>query len=151
MSLDVYLIVKEPIKKVPTSGIFVRRNGRTEEISAADWYAENGLQEPVVFNQEETDTTTAYSANITHNLGKMAGEAGIYEHLWRPDEIGITVAKELIDPLRQGLHSLKSEPERYATFNPSNGWGDYDGLVLFVEDYLNACYQYPSATVEVSR
>ena len=34
----------------------------------------------------------AYSANITHNLGKMAEEAGIYKHLWRPEEIGITKA-----------------------------------------------------------
>jgi hypothetical protein len=25
-----------------------------------------------------------YSANITHNLGDMASEAGIYEALWRP-------------------------------------------------------------------
>ena len=29
-----------------------------------------------------------FSANITHNLGAMAKEAGIYMHLWRPDELG---------------------------------------------------------------
>ncbi len=28
-----------------------------------------------------------YDANITHNLGKMAGQAGIYEALWTPQEI----------------------------------------------------------------
>ena len=100
---------------------------------------------------EEAETNEVYSANITHNLGKMAGEAGIYEHLWRPDEIKITKAKELIEPLRQGLHNLKSEPERYKKFNPENGWGSYDGLVKFVENYLNACYEYPDADVEVSR
>jgi hypothetical protein len=81
----------------------------------------------------------------------MAEAAGIYEHLWRPDEIKITKAKELIEPLRQGLHNLKSEPERYKKFNPENGWGSYDGLVKFVENYLNACYEYPDADVEVSR
>ena len=26
---------------------------------------------------------TVYQANITHNLGKMAREAGIYEALWQ--------------------------------------------------------------------
>jgi hypothetical protein len=25
-----------------------------------------------------------YNANITHNLGKMAEKAGLYETLWRP-------------------------------------------------------------------
>ncbi len=33
-----------------------------------------------------------YISNVTHNLNKMAGEAGIYEALWRPEEIGITHA-----------------------------------------------------------
>lgn len=42
----------------------------------------------------------------------MAVEAGIYEYLWRPNEIKITKAKELIEPLRQGLHNLKSEPRK---------------------------------------
>ena len=28
-----------------------------------------------------------YNANITHNLGKMAEEAGIYEALWRPYQL----------------------------------------------------------------
>lgn len=97
------------------------------------------------------ETEQVYWANITHNLNTMAGEAGIYEHLWRPDEIKITKAKELIEPLRQGLHNLKSEPERYKKFKPENGWGSYDGLVKFVENYLNACYEYPDADVEVSR
>ena len=97
------------------------------------------------------DNEQVYWGNITHNLSKMAEEAGIYEHLWRPDEIKITKAKELIEPLRQGLHNLKSEPERYKKFNPENGWGTYDGLVKFVENYLNACYEYPDAVIEVSR
>ena len=62
-----------------------------------------------------------------------------------------TIVKELIEPLRQGLHNLKIEPERYKKFNPENGWGSYDGLVKFVENYLNACYEYPDADVKVSR
>ena len=28
-----------------------------------------------------------YSANITHNLGKMADAAGLYEALWRPHRL----------------------------------------------------------------
>jgi len=150
MSLDVYLITKEPQIKKVLSGIFVRENGQTREITQEEWNIRNP-NKPVKFEQEEIKTNEVYWANITHNLDKMAEAAGIYEHLWRPDEIKITKAKELIEPLRQGLHNLKSEPERYKKFNPENGWGSYDGLVKFVENYLNACYEYPDANVEVSR
>jgi len=92
-----------------------------------------------------------YSANITHNLGRMAKEAGIYMHLWRPDELGITKAHQLIEPLRKGLDVLKAEPDRFKALNPPNGWGSYDGLVRFVEGYLAACIAKPEATVDVDR
>ena len=151
MSLDVYLTVKEPIIKKASSGIFVRENGQTIEITQEEWNVRNPGREPIKFEQEEIETNEVYSANITHNLNRMASEAGIYEHLWRPDEIKITKAKELVEPLREGLHKLKSEPEKYKKFNPENGWGSYDGLVKFVDNYLNACYEYPEAEVNVSR
>jgi len=41
----------------------------------------------------KTMPTSVYDANITHNLGAMAEAAGIYKHLWRPEEIGITKAQ----------------------------------------------------------
>lgn len=47
-----------------------------------------------------------YDANITHNLNTMAEEAGIYKHLWRPEELGITKAKDLIEPLAEGLAKM---------------------------------------------
>lgn len=95
--------------------------------------------------------TTIFSLNITHNLNKMAEEAGIYKHLWRPDEIEITHAHQLIAPLKAGLELLKSDPKRFKKFNPSNGWGEYAGLVSFVEQYLAACEENPDALVDVSR
>ena len=95
--------------------------------------------------------TTIYSRNMTHNLNKMAGEAGIYEHLWRPDEIGVTKAGQLIEPLRAGLALMLAEPERFKAFNPPNGWGSYDGLVEFVTEYIGACEENSDADVRVSR
>ena len=92
-----------------------------------------------------------YSSNITHNLGKMAKDAGIYQHLWRPEELGISKAKELIEPLTKGLGLLKSDPERFEAFNAENGWGLYKHFVPFVEDYLNACIANPNAKISVSR
>jgi len=99
----------------------------------------------------KTMPTEIYTRNITHNLNKMADAAGIYKHLWQPDEIGITKAAELIEPLQTGLALLKSDPERFKAFNPKNGWGTYEGLVEFVEDYLNACEKDPDADIEISR
>lgn len=95
--------------------------------------------------------TEVYWRNITHNLNRMATEAGIYKELWRPDEIGITKAAQLIEPLTKGLELLRSDPERFRAFNPENGWGSYEGLCNFVESYLAACRAEPDADVRVSR
>ena len=62
-----------------------------------------------------------YSANITHNLNTMASEAGIYNELWRPDEIGATHAGDLIAPLERGLELLRSDEPRFRAFDASNG------------------------------
>lgn len=99
----------------------------------------------------EVRETTIYDRNITHNLNKMAEAAGIYKHLWRPEEIEITKAAQLIEPLREGLALLLSDQERFKKFDPENKWGDYDGLVDFVREYLAACEENPNASVRVSR
>jgi hypothetical protein len=95
--------------------------------------------------------TTVYGSNITHNLGRMAEEAGIYQHLWRPEEIGITTAEQLIEPLSVGLALLKSDPARFKAFNAPNGWGMYEHFVPFVEKNLDACRENPDAIISVCR
>jgi len=92
-----------------------------------------------------------YTRNVTHNLNKMAEEAGIYKHLWKPETIGISKASELIEPLTAALALLESEAERFEVFNPANGWGSYDGFVDFVREYLNACIEYPNSEISICR
>lgn len=99
----------------------------------------------------KTGGEQVYWANITHNLNKMAGAAGIYEALWRPEEIGIKKARHLIAPLTIGLEKLMSDPEKYKAFNSPNGWGMYEHFVQFVGRYLQACTENPDADVSVSR
>ena len=98
-----------------------------------------------------TSADTLYDDNITHNLTEMAGEARIYQALWRPEEIGIEAASQLIHPLTKGLALLESDPERFKAFDAPNGWGLYVNFVPFVRKYLEACKRYPDARVEVSR
>ena len=88
-----------------------------------------------------------YSSNITHNLGKMASEAGIYECLWRPEEHDITYAHQIIESLEAGVALLATQKARFEKFNSPNGWGKYEHFVPFVENYLNACKEYPNAIV----
>lgn len=92
-----------------------------------------------------------FEANITHNLNKMATAAGIYQHLWRPEEFGITKAHEIIEPVSQGLRKMMENPVRFKKFNAPNGWGTWDHFVPWIEKYLSACEQNPNATIEVSR
>ena len=97
------------------------------------------------------ETEEVYEANITHNLGDMAEEAGIYKALWRPEEIDCVIASDIVPLLEEGLKKLLSKPAYYTTFDSPNGWGLYVHFVPFVEKYLEACQEYPEAIIEVSR
>ena len=92
-----------------------------------------------------------FSSNITHNLNKMADESGIYGIVWRPDENGITKAKQLIEPLTKAIAEMKADPERFKKFDSPNGWGLYENFVPWLERYLRACEKEPEAFVRVSR
>lgn len=146
MSLDVYLYVDGQTGE-SGSGIFVRENGATVEISRAEWDEKFPGREPIV---AQVSREAVYDANITHNLGQMADKAGIYKALWRPEEIEVTRASQLIDLLEAGLDRLKAA-DYFKQFNPDNGWGNYDNLVTFTERYLAACKEYPTARIDVSR
>jgi hypothetical protein len=81
----------------------------------------------------------------------MAEAAGIYNHLWRPGEIGITHARQLIKPLKGGLAKMKLDPDKYREYDSPNGWGRYDDFVPWIERYIEACIQDPDAEIRVSR
>jgi len=100
---------------------------------------------------KETENITVFDSNITHNLNTMADKAGIYYHCWRPEELNISKASDIIKPLKDGLDRLNKDPEYFKQFNAKNGWGLYDHFVPWVEEYLNACIQYPNATISISR
>lgn len=94
---------------------------------------------------------SGYSANITHNLNKMADAAGIYYALWRPEEIGAKYAKDIIQSIEKGLIDLVLKPSKYEEYNPSNGWGSYNGFVVWVAKYLEALKECPESEIYVSR
>ena len=95
------------------------------------------------------DTEPLYEANITHNLNKMADNAGIYQALWRPEEINAVYAKDIIDIVEKGLNELNKNPSYFEQFNSPNGWGTYKHFVPFVANYLEALKKYPESKIEV--
>ena len=102
--------------------------------------------------------TSVYSANITHNLGKMARQVKLsngmtlYDILWRPDEQeGLKFAKDISELLNEGWNILLSDPEKFKKFEPDNGWGSYEGLEKFVYKYRNACWDNPEAELKICR
>lgn len=99
----------------------------------------------------DADGNLVYTRNITHNLNKMAMEAGIYECLWRPDEHGITHAMQIVEQLQDGVTRLATEKARFEAFNAENGWGKWEHFLPFCADYLQACKDYPDATVRACR
>lgn len=98
-----------------------------------------------------TRPTEVFWANYTHNCNTMAKEAGIYMQVWRPEEVGITKASELIPHLEAGIALMESDPPRFEALNPENGWGSYKTFVPWLKKYLEACRENPDATIEVSR
>ena len=92
-----------------------------------------------------------FSANITHNLNKMAGAAGISEHVWRPEEIGITKAAQLIWPLEEAITDMALHSDKYKQFDSPNGWGTYKNFLPWLAEYLSACKANPDGDISVDR
>lgn len=170
MSLDIMLRASNT-QNNQSSGIFIRRNGSTVEISEDEFRKLYPNQEPVRVISNEANFKTVYETNITHNLNEMADKADIYKAIWRPymlhkdfidnnesysDEMlfeeSVTMkAKEIIPFIEKGLTDMKHRPEYFRQFDASNGWGTYEQFIPFIEEYLNACKQYPEAIIEVDR
>ena len=95
-----------------------------------------------------------YDWNFTHNLGLMAREAGIYQALWHPNKdytdtweegyVEINTAAELLPILEAGYNKMVANPSYYRTFNPTNGWGSYDGFIGVIAEIIEACKSFPN-------
>jgi len=90
------------------------------------------------------------SFNITHNLNKMAMEVGMYEAMWRPEELNYNkiIIKE---KLKNGIMQLLDNPVKFKKMNPENGWGTYEGLLKVATGYLEALNEHPECEIRADR
>ena len=120
MSLDVYLTVKGAKPSLADPTIPVREDGRVKMLNFHEWNERFPDREPFM---TELPDNEVYSGNITHNLHKMAEEAGVCNCLWRPHKVGIGRAEQLVKPLRQGLEQA---PGQHDLLEPQRGQGRWD-------------------------
>lgn len=126
-------------------------SGTTEGEISLDIYFRHGDPCEKCGHVSAHSERTVYDANITHNLNRMADEAGIYEVLWRPEENGIATAGQLIPHLERGIAAMEAAPARFRAFDAENGWGTYDIFLPWLRRLLEAAREYPGAKVEASR
>lgn len=154
MSLDIYIISPEPIKKKST-GIYARIDGQTRELTREEAIKHFPDVDPNKIVENEFETNEFWHRNITHNLHKMANNCygrDLYldDLLWR-DEMPDDIIEYIVD-LLACLFELEDNPNKYRQYNPSNGWGTYEQLVEFVRSFIHALIDMPpGSTIEYSK
>lgn len=94
------------------------------------------------------ETITHYDANITHNLGRMWGAAGVYDALYESE--GKTAA-DILPALEVGVDAMLERPDDFRKYDAPNGWGLYEHALPWLQRLVEACRDYPKATIGISR
>lgn len=94
--------------------------------------------------------------NYTGNVGRMWSHAlaYAYERDISLDELGpykyLYTGAELLPYLDRAVNHMQSYPEQYTPMNPPNGWGDYEGALVFLSAIRDACKNHPKAMLFIS-
>ena len=105
----------------------------------------------IYLHNPKKDYEVLEATQLTHNLTRMAKIAGIYQHLWRPEELDIEFAYQLIKPLKAAVKIVSKHPEYFKLFEAKNGWGTYEGFLKNITKYLYLCEKFPDYEIHVSR
>ena len=104
------------------------------------------------------ETNEFWHGNITHNLCRMAEDCmsfdeydqcyNLYDLLWRDTQAPFegNYINVYIAHLAYCLYVLKNDPEYFKQFNPPNGWGTYEQLCQFTEDFIKALITMPEGS-----
>ncbi len=80
-----------------------------------------------------------YERNLTYNVGPMLKRAGFH-----PRVVNGMTAKELF-PIVENARQVLAENEAYfLQFEPSNGWGSWEGTVMFLSELESHLMDCPS-------
>ena len=145
MSLDLYIKSNAPVIKKGT-GVYVRKDGPTVELKTIEeihrHFPDSDLSKISIDKYEDCDF---WHGNISHNMGRMASKVPIegseltqFDLMWQPDEHGIvkTGSSGYRNNVLKEFLYMRGNREDLSLLNPENGWGDYDQLLEFTEDYI---------------
>lgn len=92
--------------------------------------------------------TDVYDGNMTHNVVPMWDMAGIYDELYNSEG---KLAKDILPKLKYGREKMANNPEEFKKLNPKNGWGTYEGALLFLDEIITACETWPQGIIHISK
>ena len=90
--------------------------------------------------------------NYTHNVQPMwrkALKAASGSDYGLCDLNG-TRASESIPVLEKAVKHMRENKEEYLPLNPTNGWGNYEGALQYLETLLECCQEHPLCTIATS-
>lgn len=87
------------------------------------------------------DGELADLGNYTSNVSGMWAEA-LGMQLRDTDGMDVATAAPI---LRAGVDAMKADPDGYRLRYPTNGWGDYDGALRYLERTATACEDFAGA------
>lgn len=83
-----------------------------------------------------------YTCNVSPMYRKAFGDEGINSFN------GLT-GLEACERLKDGIHHMIINKEKYEKLNPENGWGDYHGALFYLQKLMLACLKHPKATIRI--
>lgn len=90
---------------------------------------------------------TTFDRNLTYNVSKMLfdafGEKGIRV-------LNKTSAKEALPILKDVIVKFQENIELYKSWNPPNGWGNYDITLSLIQDLYEHCKFHPNVEISVT-
>jgi len=83
------------------------------------------------------------------NGGKYngVGESSLRNGLPGLSGLNCTVASLI---LREGIIQMQDRINELKRFEPSNGWGSYDGALIYLQSINAACLRHPKGTLAVN-
>ena len=96
-------------------------------------------------NLQAVRTVNVFYLNVPTCYKPIAEKVGILDYIWKPNELGISKAEQLISPLTIGLQLLESVPGHFGVAQET-----LDDFVECVRKYLAACEQNPDAEISAT-
>jgi hypothetical protein len=87
--------------------------------------------------------------NMTHNVQPMWRKAikTTSDRDMNLCDFNSWVAFNACGILEKALEHMQYNENEYTPLNPSNGWGDYDSAVEYLESFLVACKNHPACII----